>query len=372
MKLLLITDQPPGTKQSAIDGIFDAHLRQQATVDIAYFAEDNPPPSFADGRLIFPHAWKHIGLVAGVQRLTDWRAYDVVIVRNFFSVLRQILSARERKTFALGFWESFPHSYRRLYEARINHHAVLRKSIEYAFKQRTERALLSRCDFYLPITAVFQQEFRATLSIPSLPLPMGVDFEALPAGVTVSTPATSKRFVYAGAVDRVRQFDLIVEGFQQVRDDFRLDIYTSSKNELVDHLRTNSDKRIAVRPALPRQELLAKFSEYDAGVGLLPDNLLYRVSSPTKTLEYYAMGLPAILHHHPEYDALFNEQSAFFCALNRESITTIVQKILSMDMQKLREMGARGREVVLQQRHYSVLATRLHEFLSHLHRVGAK
>jgi len=372
MRILLITDQGPDSNHSAIQGIFNSHLKQHAKVDVVYFDRALDMPLVSGGKLVLPYRYKRKQTLKGLKMLTDPASYDVVIVRNFFSVLRNVLSHRKQHGYRVGFWESFPHSFRRIYEARATGRAVLRKTIEYAIKRRLESRLIEQCDFYLPITETYKTQLYPNLRVPHLALPMGVDFSRLPSTPFPEVSGTAKRFIYVGAVDRLRRLDLIVSAFSKTPGDFVLDLYTPSDNELVEEIKSAAiaDPRIRVFPPKPRDELLGRMREYDVGVGLIPESPLYEVSSPTKTLEYYAAGIPAIINRLPEYTSLFDEHSAFLCALTEEGIRDAVMKILPSGRDQLRKMGETGRQIVLAKRDYAVMADNLYRFLEQ--RIGQR
>lgn len=365
MRILLITDQAPDSNHSAIEGIFNGHLKKYAEVDVIYFDRSIARPTTAAGKFVLPYKYKRWRTINGIEALTDLASYDVVIVRNFFPVLRKVYAHKKRCGYRVGFWESFPHSFRRLYEARTTGRAVLRKTIEYAIKRRRERRLIERCDFYMPITETYKVRFHPDLGIPYIPLPMGVDFSHIGESPLPEGSDEKKRFIYVGAVDRLRRLDLIVSAFSRVEGDFVLDLYTPSCNELVDEIKSHAaiDPRIRVCPPKPRNQLLQIMRGYDVGVGLIPESPLYEVSSPTKTLEYYAAGIPAIINRLPEYTSLFDGHSAFLCSLTEHDIQNVVAKILGMSRAQLRQMGVTGRQVVLAARDYAVLASELHRFL---------
>lgn len=365
MRILLITDQSPGSNHSAIQGIFNSRLKEYAAVDLVYFDRTLDKPLATDGKLVLPYGYKRKQTMKGLAALTDPAAYDFVIVRNFFKVLKNVLAHKKRYGYRVGFWESFPHSFRRIYEARTTGRAVLRKTVEYAIKRRLENRLIEQCDFYLPITETFKTRFHPSLRIPHFPLPMGVDFSHIDSGPLPEISGAEKRFIYVGAVDRLRRLDLIVSAFSKLKGDFVLDLYTPSENELVEEISSAAatDPRIRVLPPKPRDELLSSMREYDVGVGLIPESPLYEVSSPTKTLEYYAVGIPAIINRLPEYTSLFDEHSAFLCALTEQDIRHAVTQILQISRVQLRRMGEKGREAVLTKRDYAVIAVNLYRFL---------
>lgn len=365
MRILLITDQAPDSNHSAIEGIFNRRLKEHAEVDVIYFDRSIEKPKAAEGKLVLPYKYKRRQAMNGIGALTDLATYDVVIVRNFFSVLKQVQARRKDYGYRVGFWESFPHSFRRVYEAGTTGRAVLRKTIEYAIKRRLERRLIERCDFYLPITETYKARFHPDLQIPCHPLPMGVDFSLIDTSPLPEVSDGKKRFIYVGAVDRLRRLDLVVSAFSRVKGEFVFDLYTPSRNELVEEIKSRAatDARIRVQPARPRDELLRCMREYDVGVGLIPETPLYEVSSPTKTLEYYAVGIPAIINRLPEYTLLFDGHSAFPCALTEQDIQATVTRILQMSRAQLRKVGEAGRRIVLASRDYAVIALELYRFL---------
>lgn len=366
MRVLLITDQGPESNHSAIRGIFEHEFSKYAACDIVYWDRQLAEPKRSNGRLILPRRYKHRRTLRALQTLVNPADYDVVIVRNFFGVLRNVLAWRDHYGYRIGFWESFPHSFRRVFEAQATGRAALRKTFEYAVNRRLESRLLERCDLYLPITETLRQRFRPTLHTPYLPLPMGVDFANIDDTPMPLGAGAERRFIYAGTVDQLRRLDMIVAAFSSVQQPFVFDLYTASENSLVTQIRSAAanDPRIQVRPAKPRAELLRIMRTYDVGVGLIPDSPLYEVSSPTKTLEYYAAGLPVILNPLPEYANLFDASCAFQCRFTESDIQRAVTGILAEERATLRAMGSTGREIVRSKRDYTVLAAELHRFLS--------
>jgi len=320
--------------------------------------------SVFEHRVILPYAYRRRGATRALHAAIDLSRYDVVIVRNLFSVLRNVLSARGRYAYKVGFWESFPHSYRRIYEARLTGKSVFRKTIEYAIRKRLEHRLIAGCDFYLPITETFKQLFRGGLTIPYHALPMGVDFSHLPAEAGHQRVTGPIKFVYTGTIDRLRQVDLLVTAFTRQRGDFQFDLYTPSDNEVVAWIKAIGDPRINVRPAQPRDTLYRTLLHYDVGIGTIPDTLLYRVSSPTKTLEYYALGIPSLINHLPEYDSLFDDTCAFFCSPTEDSIGQAIKRMLDTDRETMGRMGKRGTSIVKQTRDYAIMARNLSEFIT--------
>ncbi len=226
MKILLITDQEPQSQHSAIRGIFDRHLRELADVHIVWFSRGTKVVKRDERETTLPWRYRKWALLWRFGAPLALEVFDVVIVRNLFVVLKGVLG-RTKRPYQLGFWESFPHSFRRLHEAERTKRSLLRKRIEYRIRSIREDKLLSACDFYLPITQTFAASFRPSLRIPTHPLPMGVDGTQLP---PLDSSDTAKdgalHLIYAGAVDGLRGFDVILDAFSSSRENFILDLFT--------------------------------------------------------------------------------------------------------------------------------------------------
>jgi glycosyltransferase involved in cell wall biosynthesis len=367
MKILCVTDQFENSNHSSVEGIFGNHLKTLADVQVAYFSRGGKSSVLRDHKIILPSRVKRHDMCRELHRLVPLDRVDIVVVRNFFPVLRQVLLGKKKYHYRVGFWNSFPHGFRRYFEAKQEGRAVFRKAVEYRLKRYLEQRLVAGCDFLVIMSELFKQKFYPDQRTECLALPMGVDFEKIPAtpGWTPRSNAT-RRLIYTGAVDHLRQTDLITEAVAELQGDFVFDIFTQSSNYTVAKIKGLQDPRIRVHQAMPRTVLLQNMTEYDCGIGLIPENDLYSVSSPTKTLEYYAVGLPALVNYLPEYLSLFDEACAFYCRFDKEAIRQTLAWVLSLSRSELLDRGQRGREIVRRQRDYKVLSRRLYDFLEKL------
>jgi hypothetical protein len=368
MNILCITDKAPDADHSAVEGIFCGALQEIADVYVVFFCRKSKKASVKGHKIILPHRLKRANIIKALNQLVSLSSVEVVIVRNYFSVLRRILSYKKIYKYRVGFWESFPHSFRRIFQAKVEDKSVLRKTIEYKINQHKERKLLGRCDFYLPITETYKQQFYSDLAIPYHPLTMGVDFSKLPPSVhkEYNTNNSTKKFVYIGAVDKLRKLDEIISAFWEYDQEFLFGIYTGSRNSQVEKIKSIRDIRICVHEAIPRSDLFKELLNYDIGIGLYPENDLYRSVSPTKTLEYYALGIPAIMNRLDECTLLFDEHSAFFCDFSKDSIKDCIVRVCRLPIKEIRQIGNAGREIVKSKKDYNVLSFNLLSFLENI------
>ncbi len=363
MRILLISDQNRSSDHSAIEALFGRHLRERAEVDRVYFDPALQGPERADGgRLFLPRRCRRLGLLAALNHVEDMSAYDIVVVRNLFPALRALLAGRSRHGYRVVFWESFPHAYRRRHEAEVTGHAKLRKALEYRWRQYRENRLLAACDAYLPITRTHAALFHPHLEVPTHPLPMGFDFSAYPQATNRPARHGPIRFIYAGTIDRLRRMDIVLDGFCRAQGEFELHLYTSTPEDRRQALGLQDDPRFVFHAPLPRAELMQRIAACDVGVSLIPPEKLYLGSSPTKTLEYYAVGLPSLLSELDEHRALFDDESGFFAAFDALHIAKAVTRAARCPRPALETMGQRGRQRVLEMRHYAQMSAKLMEF----------
>ncbi len=367
MNILGIIDKSPEANESSVEGIFNGALPKIArNAYMVYLSKTTGTRSVQDHRIILPYRYKRANILKQIADLIDLDTIDFVIVRNYFPVLRTILNQRHRYRFRVGFWESFPHNLRRIVEARAEKKHIIRKWIEYQINRIQQKRLLAQCDVYLPITDLHKRLFYPELTIPYHPVPMGIDFSRIPEG---NEPAGNdaengaRTFIYSGTIDLLRQWDTIISGFHTCTGAFTLNLYTASRNAQVERIRALADPRIQVHAPVPRAELFQKMLRHDAGIGLVADNELYHTSSPTKTLEYYALKMPAIVNRIPDYLTLFDQKSAFFCDFSVSSIRNAVEDVCRLSKKDIREKGRTGYDIIRRERSYDRITADLVRFL---------
>src|SRR5271157_5238627 len=141
MKILCITDQFEGSDHSSIEGIFGRYLQEWCEVFLVFFTRADS--CRREGNKIYvPYRCKRSGPTKVLSKLVALDQIDTVIVRNLFPVLKDVLRNKKNFHYRIGFWHSFPHSYRRLFEAQKERRAVVRKAIEYKIRTHFEKKLM--------------------------------------------------------------------------------------------------------------------------------------------------------------------------------------------------------------------------------------
>lgn len=365
-KLLLITDQPSNSNESSIRGYFNEKTLEeidcQFSVNQVFFERSQKQAEKKERDIILPQSAKHRNLVSLLETTAPINQYDFIIVRNFFNVLKQIQKSQPKAK--IGFWESFPHSYRRLEQAIAEKRSVLRKRLEYSMKKRKEKKLISRCDFYLPITDTYKEVYYPSLSTPYFATPMGFDFHAAPDLPKKECQNGPVRFIYIGAIDSLRQVDKIHDIFLNHPGDFELIYYSSSKNQVVDYIKSNLDPRMSFHGGISRTELIEQMMQADIGVCFTPPIKTYTVASPTKTVEYAVMGLPILGNHLRDYDEYLTEDNAFLCNMDSKSIHAKISQILALSKNDIEKKGQNLQKETIKYRSYTALSKGLFSFLN--------
>ena len=355
-KLLYISDQFKNSNHNFIESFFNGYLKKHFDVTLVYFSRGDFLKK--EGNIItFPY--KKRKRIHKEIKLD----YDYVIVRNRFDILKRF--TKLNRDFKLGFQLSFPHTFRRYYQAQMEKKSLIRKKIEYEIKNFLEKRLIKKCDFFLPITDTMQKIFYYEIKIPYFPLPLGADRNLL---FNKETREDEKiRFIYIGSVDKLREMDTVLKAFSNIKkENFLLDIFTPNENYAKTLLQKEREN-INIYPSLPRKEIIKKLSSYDIGVALIPPTLLYIVSSPIKVMEYYSSSIPSLMSKIPECTQLFcNEKEGWLCDFDEKSIEETIKKILKTPKSEIKKMGERGREKLLKNRNYEKLSKNFYDFLNSL------
>ena len=363
-KLLYITDLDENTHESSVDYLFGRYLKKYMKVTRIFLSKNNFDyfKNIKDD-IVFSYSSRY-----KIGKYIDFSNFDFIIIRNRFDILASILKQVKKENLhtKIGFQLTFPHSFRRKFQAKIENRGYLRKSLEYSFRHYYEKRLLKACDYFFPISWEMKKSFFYDLSTPTLPLPMGVDCESEFISNSINKSEDNiKKFVYIGTIDPLRRMDLTFQALTPfAHQAWSLDIYTQNieytRSILPQTLKTN----VNVHKYMQRTELMKTLSHYDCGIFLLPENPLYNVASPTKVMDYYQAGIPALMSRIPECLELFDKDCGFFSSFDIQDITKTFQTVLNTPSEKLESMGKIGQNRVRRTRSYCDLAEKLFNFLS--------
>jgi|KBSSwiStaDraftv2_1062776.scaffolds.fasta_scaffold197234_2 glycosyltransferase involved in cell wall biosynthesis len=304
--------------------------------------------------------------------------YDIIQVRDKFlsGIFAAIASRIFRKRFV--FWLSFPipEMYMLLADEAHGLYKILYRVRGAAFKFLLYRVLMPAADHAFVQTERMRDDIsREGIAKEKMTaVPMGVDAEADWAAVAKNRviPEHGRTFVYLGTIARTRHLDFLVRVLAKVREsvpDVKLYVVGGGVAPGDEELLTTEASRLGVSDALvlvgqrPRAEALAYVRDADVCVSPIYPSPLFNCGSPTKLVEYMAMGKAVVANDHPEQLQVITESVAGYCVPWQEDAFAAAIVRLLEDPTEAKRMGERGARYVAQRRAYGLITDIVEEEL---------
>lgn len=318
--------------------------------------------------------------LSGALRILARRSIHCVQVRDkiFSAVVFYCLARLIRRPFV--YWMSFP--FVESHESRLKH--VGRTQGLAVWLANLLRARLSRLIFYRGVLPRAQHVFVQSESMRDWLAAKGIErarMTAVPMGVDTDmvqrrciAPATDSRLdgrrviIYSGVLSKDRE------------SAFLLDLVAALEPHQPDILLVlagdapSGDERAWIRDEIARRKLdelvvlTGWIGQYEAmgyavraeiGLSPIPRGELFDVSSPTKLIEYLAIGLPAVANDIPDQKLVVERSGAALCVPMRvDAFCDAVLQLLN-DPALCRRLARRGPEYVHAERAYRILAPRV-------------
>lgn len=327
--------------------------------------------------------WLCLRALLGANR----RTHDAVQVRDMVSIGLMALLITRMKGLPMVYWLSYLMSEGRIERAqadlvRQRGWRSLRARLVLA-KGRLERWLLYRVVLPRADHVFVQSEAMARLvaqrGIPAdriSAVPMGVDMEtvaqadARPAAKV--WPAWSGRPVvaYLGTLDRARCLERVLDALLLLRKELPqaslLLIGSAPRQEDVAYLLDAARERgladaVQVTGWLPSAQAWEYLLGTQAAVSYVPRGALYDVSSPTKLLEYLALGMPCVGNDIPDQEAVLAASGAGWLAASTPQAMAEALLAILRDPQAARARAAAGPAYIEAARSYRVLGAAVAE-----------
>jgi len=117
---------------------------------------------------------------------------------------------------------------------------------------------------------------------------------------------------------------------------------------------------------LPMQEAWRYVAAAEIGLSPIPRGYLLDMGSPTKAIEYMALGLPVVMNDNPDQALVARESGAATCVpFDAQSFAMAITNLLNDPITKA-DMQLKGIEYVNKVRGYEQLATHLSSTYHHL------
>lgn len=324
----------------------------------------------------FFREWHYVVLSIRKLLAANARRFEVIQVRDMVSIGLLALVFARLKGLRFVFWMSFLMSEGRAENARSAWARGQRiKAILLHVKAATEawvlyRIVLPASDFVF-VQSDEMKRYVARKHVTEskmLAVPMCIDF---PEGAQSSESRKLHDVVgksvigYLGTLDSARRLDLLIDALAAVRKaglDACLVLIGGSENkqdeeDLLAHARRHGLRdQVSITGWLARPEALQYLLRCDVCVSPIPRGKVLDTGSPTKLLEYMALGLPCIANDNPDQRKVIEESGAgwLVCGDPPDYAAAILQVL--RDPAEARASAAKGPAYVAAHRSYATLA----------------
>jgi glycosyltransferase involved in cell wall biosynthesis len=300
--------------------------------------------------------------------------YDAVEVKDkFLSGIFAVIASRLFRTrFIYLLSYPFPEFYLLRAKDGTARYPFLYRIRGAVFRVLLYRLLLRAADHVF----VQSEQMRTDIAAEGIParkmtvVPMGVRADlcemAEPSAQRKLIAANVPSILYLGALDKVRRLDFLIRALSRVHLSIpaaRLYLVGRGDDPADETFLESEVSRLGLQSSvvfvgqLPQAEALQFVREADVCVSPLYPTPIMRASSPTKVVEYMAMGKPVVANDLPEQKHVIEESGAGYCVPYAEQAFADAIVRLLEDPEGARSMGRRGRRYVLAHRTYGAIAS---------------
>lgn len=305
-------------------------------------------------------------------RLLRRTRYDFVQVKDkFLSAVLALLAARLFRT-RFVYWLSYPFP-----EASLHHvrQGTARYRTFYLVRGHTLDFLLYRV--ILPAAdMIFVQSEQMKKDVVArgidgaklAPVPMGISLADFPPSRSDKRAEPGHRIVYIGTLAKIRRMDFLVRVLQLVRreiPDAQLWLVGDGDDTRDRAIIEQEAERLALRDAItitgfvPRAEAFRHVASADVCVSPFYPMPILNSTSPTKLIEYMALGKAVVANDHPEQRLVIEQSRGGLCvAYDEQAFADAIVYVLRHP-QEAASMGERGRRYVEKYRTYTSIADAL-------------
>jgi glycosyltransferase involved in cell wall biosynthesis len=298
--------------------------------------------------------------------------YNFIVIKDkFVSALMAIVASKLYKV-KLIYWLSYPFPDASLYRVKAG---TARYPFLYWIRGNALNFLLYR--IIIPLSDhifVQSEQMKKDIALQGIseekitPVPMGVSTQEIPFfgyKTEQNRPDKEKIVLYLGALSKVRKIEFLIRAFEKVlskEESTKLHLVgggddPSEEQALKDEAkRLGIDNAVLITGFLPQQEAWQYVKYANVCVSPIHPTPIYNCASPTKLIEYMAMGKAVVANDHPEQRLVISESNAGLCVPYEEDRFAEAVLHLLNHPGEAKEMGIRGREYVEKHRSYEQIA----------------
>ncbi|GBC60926.1 glycosyl transferase family 1 [Desulfonema ishimotonii] len=298
------------------------------------------------------------------------RRYDFILIRDkFISALTGLLAAKLFNVPCV-YWLSYPFPEDLLYQAEegLARHPGQFRLRGHILKFLLYHIILPQADHIFVQTEHMQNDIaRHGISMEKMtPVPMGVPIREIPFFGYPAAPRDREKIVlYLGTLIRGRKLEFLIRVFEKVlKEEKNARLYLvgggdddSDEKRLRDAAcRLGIGTSVVVTGFLPQQDAWNFVRHADVCVSPIYPAPVLSCSSPTKLIEYMAMGKAVVANDIPEQRRAIEESGGGICvAWDEKAFAGAILRLIRHP-ETAREMGSRGRAYVAEKKNYDRIA----------------
>lgn len=299
--------------------------------------------------------------------------YDILQVKDkFFAALLAIVASKIYKI-PFVYWLSFPFPEARIYcfKTKTCSHPYISLFMGLINKFLLYKIILPRADHVFVQSEQMKKDvFQYGIPLEKMtPVPMGVSLEKIPynqpESSRINKPADEKWILYLGTLNRSRRIDFLLRVLAKVRkEESRAKLVLVGKGDYPEDeeflkeeaKRLNLSEDVIFTGFLPMKEAWEYVRKADVCVSPYYPIPILLSTSPTKLVEYMAMGKAVVANDHPEQRLLIEESGGgIWVPYEEEAFAKAILELLK-NPEKAKLVGERGRKYVEKYRSYSRIA----------------
>lgn len=256
------------------------------------------------------------------------------------------------------------------------------KYLETFIKKPFFNYIIRRCDIFHPISRGMGEYFKEKKIVESyypLPLCPKNDFFEIKRDPSAARADSAVQMIYMGQITEIREIELLLEIVKEIADEnmereFSLVIvgrifnqdYRKKLEEMCRDL--DIEKHVVIHDEMEFKALADILSRSSIGISVLPPILSYKLSSPTKVVEYLASGIPAVVNGEilDQKEVIEKSSGGSISGYDKVEVSRRIIHLIN-DPKLSKDMGALGKQWVLGNRNYRKMAADLDlEYREHL------
>jgi len=304
--------------------------------------------------------------------LTRKNRYDFVQVKDqFIGGLLGLIAAKLNRTKFI-YWLSYPFPEASLYAARVGtaRYPLFYRIRGVVFKLLLYQVIMPTADHVF----VQSEQMKKDVAMEGIPLekltavPMGVSSDLLAGtleGYSTQDESVNNTIVYLGTLIRERRIDFLIRVLARVQQHVPdATLYLVGDGETPEDTtvlqaearRRGVDTTVTITGFLPQAEALSYVRRAAVCVSPFYPTPILNSTSPTKLIEYMALGKAVVATDHPEQRLVISASGSGICTrYAEEPFADAIIRLLKHPNQAV-EMGIKGKRYVAQHRIYSKLA----------------